>query len=77
LLAAMLYPIIKRRPFRDWGLYFIGQLYLAFVEAIDVFQSPKVESWGNCVAQNMQLLRLSITKGITEVFGKMHRAHYG
>jgi hypothetical protein len=35
--AAMLHPIIRWRPFCDWGLYFIGQLYLAFVGAIEVF----------------------------------------
>jgi hypothetical protein len=35
--AAMLRPIIKWMSFCDWDLYFIGQLYLAFVEAIDVF----------------------------------------
>jgi hypothetical protein len=29
------------------------------------------------VVQNMQQSRLPITKGITEVFGKIHEAHYG
>jgi hypothetical protein len=35
--AVMLRPIIKWMPFYDWGPYFIGQLYLVFAEAIDVF----------------------------------------
>jgi hypothetical protein len=29
------------------------------------------------VVQNMQLSRLPITESITELFGKMYKAHYG
>jgi hypothetical protein len=60
------------------GVY--GQPYLAFCRGhwcILVATYPVRESLYSYVVQNMQLSRLPIAEGITKVFGKMHKSHYG